>query len=412
MAGGAPGGHRLPETTDFVVARGQGSRVWDLDGREYLDFVLGSGPMILGHGHPAVIEAVGRQVQLGTQFYLTTETAVLLAEAIVEAAGASGLVKFASTGGEAVAHAIRLARARTGRSKILKFEGGYHGGQDVMLLSVTPARPAASGEGQPDSAGITEGVRQDVLVAPYNDLESTASLLASHAADVAAVVIEPQQRCLDPLPGFLPGLRDLTRQHDTLLVFDEVVTGFRLALGGAREYYGVQPDLAAYGKIIGGGLALAAIWGRPEIMAPADPRRRDSERVQVRGTFSGNPLSAAAGLATIAELRKPGVYERLHLLGRRLRAGLAAAARRQRTPLQVMGEGPLAAIVFADCPVTDYRGVAAGDRSRLTRVGVEMLERGILVNLDVKFYLSLAHTEAEVDAAVEAFEAGLIATAA
>jgi glutamate-1-semialdehyde 2,1-aminomutase len=335
-----------------------------------------------------------------------------LAETIAEAAGGGGLVKYVSTGGEAVAAAIRLARAQTGRSKILKFEGGYHGGQDVMLLSVTPTQPAAGSEGQPDSAGITQGVRQDVLVAPYNDLESTASLLASQAADVAAVVIEPQQRCLDPLPGFLPGLRELTRQHNTLLVFDEVVTGFRLAFGGAREYYGVQPDLAAYAKIIGGGLPLGAIWGRTEIMAPADPRRRDPARVQVRGTLSGNPLSASAGLATIAELRKPGAYERLHALGQRLREGLAAAARRQRTPLQVMGEGPLAAVVLSDRPVTDYLGVASGDRARLSRVGVEMLKRGILVNLDVKFYLSLAHGDAEVDAAVEAFETGLIATAA
>jgi glutamate-1-semialdehyde 2,1-aminomutase len=411
MAGGAPGGNRLPEGTDFVVARGQGCRVWDADGREYLDYVLGSGPMILGHAHQAVTEAVSRQLQLGTQYYMATAPTIELAETIIEAVGGEGQIKYASTGGEAVAHAIRLARAFTERSKILKFEGGYHGGQDGVLLSVSPPQANVSAQAIPDSAGIPQGVRQDVLVAQYNDLESTGRLLAQHAADVAAVIVEPQQRCIGPADGFLPGLRDLARQHDTLLIFDEVVTGFRLAYGGAREYYGVQPDLATYAKIIGGGYPAAAIWGRQDIMAAADPGRKDAARVQVRGTLSGNPVSAVAGLATLAQLRQPGAYERLHQLGERLRLGLAAAAARVRVPLQVVGDGPLAAVSFTSEPVTDYRGVAEGDRARLTKVGAEMIRRGVLVNLDSKFYISLAHTDDEIDAAVETFEAALLATA-
>jgi glutamate-1-semialdehyde 2,1-aminomutase len=410
MAGGTPGGNRLPGGTEFVVDRGEGCRVWDVEGREYIDYVLGSGPMILGHAHPAVIEAVERQVRRGTQFYMTTEPAIELAEAIVEAAGGDGQVKYASTGGEAVAYAIRLARAFTDRNKIMKLEGGYHGGQDGVLLSVSPPQAGLSTEAIPDSAGITPGVSRDVLIAPYNDLEAIGSLLAQHAADVAAVIVEPQQRCINPAPEFLPGLRDLTHQHDALLIFDEVVTGFRLAYGGAREYYGVRADLATYAKIIGGGYPLAAIWGRQDVMAAADPERKDARRVQIRGTLSGNPVSASAGLATLAELRKPGTYEYLHQLGQRLRAGLAAAAARTRAAMQVVGDGPLAAISFTDQPVTDYRGVAAGDRGLLSRVGAEMIRRGILVNLDSKFYISLSHTESEIDTAVEVFEASLSAS--
>ena len=410
FAGGAPAGHRLPPESDFVVARGRGCRVWDVDGREYIDFVLGSGPMILGHAHPAVVEAVRGQLERGTQFYMTTEPAIELAEAIREAAGGHGTVKFASTGGEAVAFAVRLARGFTGRNKLLKFEGGYHGAQDVELLSVTPPT-SGDHEPVPDSAGIPPGVRQDVIVAPYNDLEQTGQLIAQHAADLAAVLVEPGQRCIDPGPGFLDGLHDLTRQHGTLLIYDEVVTGFRLAFGGAREYHGVQPDLIAYAKIIGGGYPLAAVWGREEIMEPSDPRRKDAARVQVRGTLSGNPVSTIAGLATLAELRRPGVYDRLHASGRRLREGLRAAAARQHVPLQVVGEGPLVGLALTDEPLVDYGGVLAGDRARLARIGVEMLRRGILVNIDSKFYISTAHGEAEIDAAVDAFEQALKATA-
>ena len=224
------------------------------------------------------------------------------------------------------------------------------------------------------------------------------------------MLVEPQQRCINPAPDFLAGLHDLSRQHGTPLIFDEVVTGFRLAYGGAREYYGVQPDLAAYAKIIGGGFPIGAICGRRDIMAAADPLRKDSQRVQIRGTLSGNPVSATAGLATLAQLRQAGVYERLHELGQRMRAGLAAAAARVRVPLQVVGDGPLAAVAFTDEPVVDYRGVAAGDRARLSAVGVEMIRRGILVNLDSKFYISLAHRDEDIDAAVETFEAALVAT--
>jgi glutamate-1-semialdehyde 2,1-aminomutase len=410
MSGGAPGGNKLPDGSDFVVARGSGCRVWDADGREYIDFVLGSGPMILGHAHAAVVEAVARQLERGTQFYMATEPAIELAETIVEAAGGDGQVKYASTGSEAVAHAIRLARAHTGRNKILKFEGGYHGTLDVELVSVTPAR-AGGGLPVPDSAGIPPGVTQDVLVASYNDLEQTGQVLAQHAADVAAIVVEAGQRGIDPAPEFLQGLRDLTREHETALIFDEVVTGFRLAFGGAREYYGVRPDLAAYAKIIGGGYPLAAVWGREDLMAPSDPRRKDAARVQLRGTLNGNPVSATAGLTTLAQLRQPGVYDRLHALGRRLRAGLAAAAQRQGIPLQVVGEGPLAAISFTDQPLVNYHAIAAGDKTRLRAVQVDLLRRGVLVNLDSKLYISTAHTESDIDTTLEAFEAALTATA-
>jgi glutamate-1-semialdehyde 2,1-aminomutase len=256
----------------------------------------------------------------------------------------------------------------------------------------------------PDSAGIPQGVLGDVLIAPYNDAAATAAI-ASAAGDLAAIIVEPQQRCIPPVPGFLGELRRIADAHGALLIFDEVVTGFRVAYGGAQEFYGVVPDLAAYGKIIGGGFPLAAVAGSAAILDLADPAERGADRyVHLSGTLNGNPVAAVAGLATLHALAQPGVYDRLHAAGERLRAGLRAAAGRRGVPLMVIGEGPLAAVHFTDRPIRDYRDVLSADKKLLARVNALLLSAGVLAQLSTKLYISAVHSDADIDACIAAFD--------
>jgi glutamate-1-semialdehyde 2,1-aminomutase len=405
LPGNSLGSFYLPEGHEFVIERGEGSRVWDVEGRAFLDFMMGSGPMVLGHAHPEVVAAVQRQIALGSTFYGVNDMAVRLGEIIVAAAPCAEAIKFCSTGAEATFYALRLARAATGRSKVLKFEGGYHGAHDYAMQSVTPARLVPFPAAVPDSAGIPEGVERQVLIAPFNDLETTAGIIRQHRDDLAAVIVEPLSRMLEPAPGFLEGLRAATREVGALLVFDEVVTGFRLAWGGAQEIYGVEPDLATYGKIIGGGLPLAAVAGRRDVMELSNPRKKGApDYVYASGTLNGNPVSAAAGLATLAVLRRPGAYARLNAVGDLLRAGLREIAGRMGLPAQVLGRGPLANIYFTAEPIVDYRSSLKAD-SRLTQqLGRGLLQRGVLSNLAAKIYLSLAHSDADIRQACQAFE--------
>lgn len=408
LPGSSLGSFYLPEGQEFVIERGRGSRVWDVEGREYLDCVLGSGPMVLGHAHPEVVAAVQRQIARGSTFYGVNDQAVRLGEMIVEAAPCAEALKFCSTGGEATFYALRLARAATGRGKVLKFEGGYHGAHDYAMMSVTPVRLAPFPAAVPDSAGIPDDVERNVLVAPFNDLDTTLGIIRQHRDDLAAVIVEPLSRMLEPAPGFLQALRTVTREIGALLVFDEVVTGFRLAWGGAQEVYGVVPDLAAYGKIIGGGLPLAAVAGRRDVMELSNPRKKGApDYVYASGTLSGNPLSAAAGLATLEVLRRPGAYARLQAVGEMVRTGLRDIAARLGIAAQVPGRGPLANIYFTADPVVDYRSSLKAD-SRLTQqLGRGLLHRGVLTNLSAKIYLSLAHSDADVQQMLQAFEDSL-----
>lgn len=408
IAGATLAGFRLPAEVEFVVDRAVGSHIWDVDGKEYTDFVLGSGPMILGHAHPAVVTAVQETLPLGSTYYALNRFAIELAEEITDAVACAERIKFMSTGAEATMYAMRLARAFTGRSKILKFEGGYHGSHDAAMMSVAPAAAGSGSEPVPDSAGIPEGVRGDILIAPYNDDELTEVVARTHQDDLAAIIVEPQQRTIPPKPDFLRALRQIADDVGALLIFDEVVTGFRLAYGGAQAFYGVTPDLATYGKIIGGGFPMSAIAGQADILDLSDTRRKgDPSYVHISGTLSGNPIAAVAGLATLAQLREPGVYERLAGVGERLRSGLAAAATKHKVPVQVIGEGPLVATHFTDQPIVSYRDVLTGDRNLMTRVNTGLVKRGMLVQLASKFYLSLAHTDEDIDNCVRAFDEAL-----
>jgi glutamate-1-semialdehyde 2,1-aminomutase len=391
-----PGGTFGNFPGEVVIREGRAGRVWDEDGKEYVDFLLGSGPMLVGHAHPEVTAAAQERIARGTTFFANNRWGIELAEAIVAAVPCAEQVRFVSSGSEADLYAMRAARAFRKRDKILKFEGGYHGMSDYSLMSLAPRQPGNFPRPVPDSAGIPRSLRDEILVAPFNDLESVAGLVREHRDELAGVIIEPFQRIIPPQPGFLQGLRRITAENGIPLIFDEVVTGFRLAYGGAQEYYGVVPDLCTLGKVIGGGFPLAAIAGRAEIMAHFDRGAvgDDGFLIQI-GTLSGNPVAAAAGLATLAILRRPGAYERLFATGRELMATLDDLLRRAGIAAQVTGEPPLFDVVFTGEKVRDYRCVLRGDADMLRRFNGLLRERGVLKG-EQKYYVSLAHTAEDV----------------
>ncbi|HEU4366878.1 MAG TPA: aminotransferase class III-fold pyridoxal phosphate-dependent enzyme [Methylomirabilota bacterium] len=412
LPGGVLGGHRSGPGLEFVVKDARGPYLWDADGRRYIDYLLGSGPMLLGHAHPAVVEAVQQQVPRGTTFMLLNPPIIELAEEIVRAVPGAEQVRFMSSGSEATFFALRVARAFRGRDKIMKFEGGFHGTHDYALMSVSPRSPKAFPAAMADSAGIPHAISEEVLIAPYNDLATTEALVAAHHNGLAAVIVEPYQRVIVPQPGFLQGLRAVTQRYGVPLVFDEIVTGFRLAYGGAQEYYDVVPDVAAFGKVLAGGFPLAAVAGRADIMRHFDAALEGSpDYVWQAGTLNGNPVAAVAGLATLGELRKPGVYQKIFATGTRLRDGLAAAARKHGLPAQVSGEPPVFDIIFTDRPVVDYRATLTADRRRIALFNEECLKRGVVKAVN-KVYVSLVHTDADVDETLGVFDAALAAVAA
>jgi len=394
----------LPADLRMVMVRGQGSKVHDAAGKEYIDCMLGSGPLLLGHGRPEVVEAVRKQAALGSTYFALNEPAIRLAEALVEAVPCGEQVRFQSTGSDATFVALRLARAFTGKDKVLKFEGGWHGGHDVGQLSGAPADPPPYPTAVPDCAGIPAAACRDVLVAPFNDLATTADIIDQHRHDIAAVILEPLQRSLQPVPGFLEGLRDVTKKHGIVLIFDEVVTGFRIAWGGAQERYGVVPDLACYGKAMAGGYPLSAVVGNAELLKLADPYQRGKgPYCFVSGTLSGNPVASAAGLAALEVLRQPGTYDRLRAIGRRLTEGLEKAANSAGVALQVLGDGPILQPFFTDRkPLRNHRDLLHADKQKAVRFGLELIRRGVYCTPGGKIYLSLAHTDEDIDRVVAA----------
>src|SRR5437667_3314930 len=379
LPGGALGSARFPDELAFVVKRGRGSKVWDMSGREYIDYLLGSGPMILGHSHPAVVAAVREQLENGTSYFMVNEPIIRLADELCRAVPCAEQVRLTSTGTEATFFALRAARAFRQRDKIMKFEGGYHGSHDYALMSSSPKSPKAFPAATADSGGIPHVLEGEVLIAPYNDLPTVEALLAVHADSLAAVIVEPFQRIIPPREGFLEGVRRLTRRHGIPLFFDEVVTGFRFSYGGAQEAYGVTPDLATYGKIIGGGFPLAAVVGRADIMQGFDPRTEGTGAfVSQSGTLNGNPVASVAGLASLAELREPGVYERVRTIGGALMTGLADLTRKLGITAQVVGHPTVFDVFFTDTPIVDWRATLTNDVAKLRRFNEACLRRGVL----------------------------------
>lgn len=406
--GGSSGLWRLPDEYQIVVTHGRGSHVWDLTGREYIDCILGSGPVLIGHAHPAVVAAVQAQVAQGATYFLLNEPAIRLAEQVVDAVPCAEQIRFVSTGTEATFYAVRIARAYTGRNKVLKFEGALHGGNDYATLSTMPPRTSDYPHGIPDSSGIPAQVQEQVLISEFNNLDLTRDLVHQHADDLAAIIMEPLQRALNPEPGFLAAVRDLAHEVGALLIFDEIVTGFRLAWGGAQEYYGVEPDLAVLGKALGGGYPQAAVAGPAEIMEVVSSAIRGTPRyVWMGGTFSGNPLSAVAGLATLSVLQEEGSFARLREIGDTVRAGLEDLGREFGEPLQAIGAGPLLQVFFGEDELRSYRDCLQTDNDKRIAFAQELLRSGILTNPGEKLYFSLAHSDEDIGRILEIARAAL-----
>ncbi|HEX9674550.1 MAG TPA: glutamate-1-semialdehyde 2,1-aminomutase [Anaerolineales bacterium] len=389
----------------LFIQRGQGARLYDADGHAYIDYVLSWGPLILGHAHPRVVAALEQALGRGTSYGAPCEQELELAELVRSLMPGIEMLRFVNSGTEACMSALRLARAFTGRDKIIKFEGCYHGHADLLLVK---AGSGVATLGLPDSPGVPAGAVQDTLVAGYNDLGSVEQLLQAHPGQVAAVILEPvagNMGVVLPEPGFLSGLRQLTAAQGVLLIFDEVMTGFRVALGGAQAEYGVQPDLTTLGKVIGGGLPVGAYGGRREIMelvAPAGP-------VYQAGTLSGNPLAMTAGIATLQALREPGVWEGLVARAADLSRGLEGAARQQGVPLQVNQAGSMFSAFFSEQPVRDWATVKVSDGQRFAGYFRAMLERGVYLAPSPfeAGFLSTAHGQQEIGATLEAAQQAL-----
>jgi glutamate-1-semialdehyde 2,1-aminomutase len=398
-AGNSNGEFGLPDERIVVMERGQGHRLWDTAGKEYLDFSLGWGSCLVGHARPEVVEAVRAQAALGSNFAYLNSHVLALAEEIRRAVPGVERLRFCASGTEATMYCQRLARALTGKVKILKFEGAYHGANEAGVTSLFPTKLLDFPEPELTSAG-TSRAKHDLLVAPYNDLAATEGILADHAGELAAVIAEPLQRCTPPEPGFLEGLRAACSRHNVLLIFDEVVTGFRLAYGGAQEYYGVVPDLVAYGKALGGGYPIGAFGGRRQIMELVNEHRiGGDDYVWMASTLGGNPVSTAAAGAALSVLRQAGTYDRLHAMGRHLRAGMGQVLERRQVTGQVIGDGPLAQLVFSPDPVKDYRSTRKGDRALGRALMLALFDRGVFLNpMGTKLYLSVAHDEAVCEA--------------
>jgi glutamate-1-semialdehyde 2,1-aminomutase len=388
------------------IERGAGARVWDADGREYIDCIGSWGPLLLGHAHPAIVGAIARQAPLGTTFGAPTALEVAMAERITSLVPSIEMVRMVNSGTEATMAALRLARGATGRAKVVKFEGCYHGHGDSFLVR---AGSGAATFGTPDSPGVTEAVAKDTLTVPYNDADAVERTFATHPGEVAAVIVEPvvgNMGVVVPRAGFLQALRDLCAREGALLVFDEVMTGFRLAPGGAQERFGIRPDLTTLGKIIGGGLPVGAYGGRRELMeriSPAGP-------VYQAGTMSGNPLAMAAGLAQLDTIAgDPGLYDRLEALGRRLEDGLVVAIARRGVPAVVQRVGSMWTLFFTATQVDDWSGASACDTKAFARYFQAMLRGGVLLapsQYEANF-LSSAHGPGDIDAIVTAADAAL-----
>ena len=395
----------------LVIESGAGALITDVDGREYVDYVCSWGPLILGHAHPAVVEAVREAAGRGTSFGAPSEPEIALAERIVDAVPSVEMVRFVNSGTEATMSAIRLARAATGRDLLLKFEGCYHGHADGLLAS---AGSGIATLGLPDSPGVPAAAAAQTLVVPYNDLAATEAALAAHAGRVACVIVEPvaaNMGVVPPAPEFLAGLRAACDRAGALLLFDEVITGFRLARGGAQERYGVRPDLTALGKVIGGGLPVGAYGGRRELMERVAP----AGDVYQAGTLSGNPLAMAAGIATLDPL-DDAAYERLEQLGARLEAGLRDAITQlggaPGARASVARVGSALTLFFRESPPSDYAEARQSDTAAFARFHRAMLARGVHLppSQFEAWFVSLAHDEALVDRTVEA-AAGALADA-
>jgi len=407
LPGGEMGGSTIPEDVRFVTTSAKGPFLFDESGNRYVDYVIGAGAMILGHAHPAVEAAVIEQVRRGTHYFAILNGPMIdLAGLLAEAIPCAGRINFTTSGSEATFYCMRFARAFTGRDKVLKFEGSYHGNHDVSLFSSTPKHQSNYPVGQPDTGGIPGNMTDNVLVAPYNDLAAARAIVEANRAELAAIIVEPVQRIVAPQPGFLQGLRKIADDNGVLLIFDEVVTGFRLAYGGAQEYFEVTPDLAAYGKVMGGGIGLGCVAGRADIVdLSAAAMKGDPRSAYMNGTMHGNPLGSAAGLATLKTLQAdPDFYKRLNAFSDELRGALSERLARHGVPAVIVGIGSLWHVLFTGRQPVNHADVMAADAARGRAFDTALIREGIFVIPGTRRLVSAAHGPDEMEATVAAFD--------
>ncbi len=381
--------------TPIFFERGEGSRAWDADGNSYIDYVCSWGPLILGHAHPEIIKAAQDAAGSGTSFGAPTELEVRMAQLVADAVPSIELVRFVNSGTEATMSALRLARAYTGRNRIIKFDGGYHGHDDALLVE---AGSGVAAQGIANSAGVHPDYAAATMVADYNDTASVERLLEAYKGEVAAIIVEPvagNMGVVPPQPGFLESLRELADSHGALLIFDEVITGFRAAYGGAQSVYGVGPDITCLGKIVGGGFPVGAYGASKEIMqtvAPLGPMYQ-------AGTLSGNPVAMAAGIKTLELLQEPGIYDRIAANTEKLASGLGTVFAEAEVPAQINSVCGAFTVFFSEAPVTDMKSASATDRDAFARFFHAMTERGVYPppSQFEAWFVSAAHTDEDVE---------------
>lgn len=402
---------RGPQAAGLVIDEARGSKIYDVAGREYIDYVMAVGTALVGHAHPAVVRAVTNQIAKGSVYYVRSRQAIEFAELIVDAVPCGEQLRFAPSGGEANSYALRLACGYTGRRTILKFEGAYHGSGERLIASISPRLLIPFPTAETDSEGTLPSLMNATLVAPYNDLATTEALVRQSADDLAAIIVEPVQRSYAPKPGFLEGLRRLASQVGAVLIFDEIVTGFRLAWAGAQGYYGVVPDIATYGKVIGGGFPIGAVVGRKDLMKTFEPSS-GRRGIFSGSTFLGNPVSAVAGMATLKLLQERGTYEALFECGNRTRESLRSALVDSAITATVTGLGPFFHVYFKDGPIETFRDTQ-GERTDLATVFFERcIHHGAVLSHSSKSHISLAHDDRDLRRTSEIFHEAARETAA
>jgi glutamate-1-semialdehyde 2,1-aminomutase len=406
LPGAGLGSYSLAEQIRLIFSHGKGSRMWDVDGNEYIDYVGGAGALILGHSHPSVVEASKAQIDRGAHMFGSlNDVAVTLAERLVKDIPCAEKIAYATTGSEATAYAMRLARAFTGRDKILKFEGAYHGNHDYAIVSTFPKQTGQYPNGVADSAGQPEATVSTILVCPYNDLAALQKIVAEHGQDIAAIIAEPVQRIIPAEPGFLQGIREICDQHGMLFILDEVVTGFRLSYGGAQQFYGVKPDLSTHGKVIGGAGPMSCIAGRADVIDLCDPNRKGQVGyTYFNGTLHGNPVAAAATMAMLDELEKPGVHDRLNQFADDLCRESQGVLNRHSIPAIAQNTGSLWQILFMDKTPRNQADMLASDQASMRKLDTLLMKQGQYVLPGVRRFVSTEHTAQDLEDTVRGLD--------
>jgi glutamate-1-semialdehyde 2,1-aminomutase len=411
LPGAGLGSYSLADDIRLIFAHGAGSRMWDVDGNEYIDYVGGAGALILGHSHPAVVEACSMQMARGAHMFGSlNDVAVKLAKRLVDDIPCAEKIAYATTGSEATAYAMRLARAFTGRDKILKFEGAYHGNHDYAIVSTFPKETGHYPQGIADSAGQPDATTSTMLVSPYNDLAALENILKQHGKDIAAIIAEGVQRIIPAKHDFLQGIRKLCDQYDIVFILDEVVTGFRLGYGGAQRWYEVEPDLATYGKVVGGGGPMSCIAGKTEIIDQSNPRNKGQAKyTYFNGTLHGNPVAAAATLAMLDELNRPGVYDRMNQYADEMCAESQKILDHYQIPAIACNTGSLWQILFMKNMPTNHSDMLASDQAAMRRLDTELMKNGQYVLPGVRRFVSVVHNDQDMQDTMKGLDAACLA---